>query len=58
MADEIAATLYYYDSDGEKQSVSTVSSAETYLRKFNEELDGGTKTWDLIKGINDYGYYM
>ena len=58
MADPINATLYYYDSNGNKQSITTTSSAEDYLRKFNEQLDGGTKTWDLIKGINDYGYYM
>ena len=58
MADPVTAILYYYDSNGNKQCITTTSSAEDYLRKFNEQLDGGTKTWDLIKGINDYGYYM
>ena len=56
MADDVKATLYYYDSDGIKQSVSTTSTAETYLKKFNS--NDTEKLWNLIKGINDYGYYM
>ena len=56
MADDVKATLYYYDLDGIKQSVSTTSTAETYLKKFNS--NDTEKLWNLIKGINDYGYYM
>ena len=56
MADDVKATLHYYDSDGEEQTVTSTSTAETYLNKFNS--DDPEKLWNLIKGINDYGYYM
>jgi hypothetical protein len=52
MADPIEATLHY---SGNKTAKYT-SSAESYLKKFtpaNEE-----KLWNLIRSINDVGYYM
>ncbi|MBO4877674.1 MAG: BspA family leucine-rich repeat surface protein [Ruminococcus sp.] len=56
MADNVKATLHYLDYDGDEAVKTTVSTAETYLRKFNSS--DTEKTWNLIKGINDFGYYM
>ena len=56
MADDVTATVIYYDDDDDQHTVTTVSTAETYLNKFNSS--DGAKLWNLIKGINDYGYYM
>ena len=58
MADEVKATIHYFDANGKEQTCTKTATCEQYLRKFNEQLDGGTKSWELIKGINDYGYYM
>ena len=58
MADNVKATLHYFDQYGNEKIYKKTANCEQYLRKFNEELDGGTKSWELIKGINDYGYYM
>ena len=57
MADKVQAVLIYYTPDRVRKTKTTVSTAETYLRKFDSVLDAG-KTWDLISSINDYGYYM
>ncbi|MBO4876746.1 MAG: BspA family leucine-rich repeat surface protein [Ruminococcus sp.] len=56
MADKVNAVLTYYTPDGKQHTLRTVSTAEEYLEKFNENDE--EKTWNLIKGINDYGYYM
>lgn len=56
MADSISATLRY--GEGLSESVSASYSVQEYLRYF----DGHTKdydqaTIDLVRAINDYGYY-
>lgn len=56
MADDVKATLHYYDDEGNEQTVTTTSTAESYLKKFDE--GDGEKLWGLISSINDYGYYM
>ncbi len=56
MADDVKATLYYYDDEGEEQTITTTATAESYLNKFDES--DGEKLWGLISSINDYGYYM
>ena len=58
MADDVKATIHYFDANGVEKTCTKTATCEQYLRKFNEQLDGGTKSWELIKGINDYGYYM
>jgi len=57
MADNIEAVLHYYDANGEEQTVYTNRTCEEYLNKFNTG-NSSTKTLNLIKAINDYGYYM
>ena len=56
MADDVKATLHYYDVNGDEKSLTHTASCETYLKKFNESDE--EPLWNLIKGINDYGYYM
>ena len=56
MADDVKATLYYYDKYGESRTLTHTASCETYLNKFNE--NDAEATWNIIKAINDYGYYM
>lgn len=56
MADPVKATLYYYDNNGTLQSITTTSTAESYLEKFNSS--DPAKLWELIKSVNDYGFYM
>jgi len=56
MADDVTATLGYTDVAGVQHTVSTVSNGENYLKKVNAS--HGEKLWNLIKAINDYGYYM
>ena len=56
MADDVKATLHYYDNNGSEQTITTTSNCETYLKKFDESDE--EPLWNLIKGINDYGYYM
>ena len=56
MADPVKATLYYYDNKGKLNSITTTSTAESYLEKFNS--NDPSKLWELIKSVNDYGYYM
>lgn len=56
MADEVQAVLTYYGPDGRKATLSTSSTAETYLNKFNE--NDRVELWNIIQAINDFGYYM
>jgi len=56
MADDVTAVLRYTDADGEERTVTTVSNAESYMNKFSAAY--GEVTWDLIRSINDFGYYM
>ncbi|WP_297956339.1 hypothetical protein [uncultured Ruminococcus sp.] len=56
MADDVKATLHYYDNNGSEQTITTTSNCETYLKKFDESDE--EPLWNLIMGINDYGYYM
>lgn len=52
MADPVQATLYY--SNG--KTVRKTASAQDYLKKFSSA--DKPKTWNMIKSINDVGYYM
>ena len=56
MADDVNATLHYFDKNGIEKTITKTSTAEAYLKKFNE--NDPPKLWNLIKCINDYGYYM
>ncbi|WP_297959849.1 BspA family leucine-rich repeat surface protein [uncultured Ruminococcus sp.] len=56
MADPVTATLKYYDENRTLQMVTTTATAESYLEKFNS--NDPAALWNLIKAINDYGYYM
>ena len=56
MADDVNATVIYYDNEDDQYTASSVSTAESYLKKFNSS--DPAKLWNLIQGINDYGYYM
>jgi len=56
MADSVRATLHYIDRNGKSRAIRTRTTAENYLYRFNSSF--GDKTWELIKAINDYGYYM
>ena len=56
MADEVKATVHYFDASGKEQTYTQSATCEQYLNKFNS--DDPEKLWNLIKGINDYGYYM
>lgn len=56
MADNVKAKLVYYTDDQVAHEVTKVATCETYLNKFNE--NDKPATWNLIKSINDYGYYM
>ncbi|WP_297959634.1 hypothetical protein [uncultured Ruminococcus sp.] len=56
MADEVRADFHYIDKSGNAQTLTAVSSAEDYLRRFSANDE--KKVWDLIRAINDYGYYM
>ena len=56
LADEVKATLHYFDNRGEEKTVTTTATAESYLEKFDEYDD--PELWSLITSINDYGYYM
>ena len=55
MADRITAVYHYKDADGTEQTVATEYTVETYLNAFSES--SGEELYDLIKAINDYGYY-
>ena len=56
MADEVKATFHYIDKNGNAQTLTTIADAESYLKKFDES--DAPKVWNLIRAINDYGYYM
>ena len=56
MADEVEAVLLYYDANGNEQTITTVRTGEQYLEKFSSK--DREVLWNIIKGINDYGYYM
>ncbi len=58
MADDIKATLYYYDENGVKHSSTVTSNVQAYLKKSVGNTNNSAKMISLAKAINDYGYYM
>ena len=56
MADTITAVYHYKDAEGNDKTVEKKYTVEDYLESVTEEAYG-TKAFNLIKAINDYGYY-
>jgi len=56
MADNVFAELQYTDASGVVRKVTAVTNCENYMKKVNAS--HGEKLRNLIKSINDYGYYM
>ena len=56
MADDVKATVHYFDENGDEKTFVTNSNGQAYLQKFDDS--DGEKTYDLVKAVNDYGYYL
>lgn len=56
MADNVKATVHYFDENGDEKTFVTNSNGQAYLQKFDDS--DGEKTYDLVKAVNDYGYYL
>ncbi|WP_303834835.1 hypothetical protein [Ruminococcus flavefaciens] len=56
MADDVKATVHYFDENGDEKTFVTNSNGQAYLEKFDNS--DGAKTYDLVKAVNDYGYYL
>ena len=56
MADDVKATVHYFDENGNEKTFVTNSNAQAYLQKFDDT--DGEKTYNLVKAVNDYGYYL
>ena len=56
MADDVKATMHYFDENGNEKTFVTTSNGQAYLQKFDDT--DGEKTYNLVKAVNDFGYHL